>query len=103
VRRGTAASGAAHLQRGRAPALEGVRFAASNRRRASDSDLADLPAARPVDPRGGPRIFKIDSTYEKAGYYLARVRAESTVVSEDNIGITLSSKKAVAWRCPACA
>jgi outer membrane protein insertion porin family len=52
-------------------------------------DLADLPVARPVDPAAVARaIFKIDSTYEKAGYYLARVRAESTVVSENNIGLT---------------
>lgn len=52
-------------------------------------DLAELPAARPLDPSAVARaMFKIDSTYEKAGYYLARVRAESTVVSEGNIGLT---------------
>jgi outer membrane protein insertion porin family len=54
-------------------------------------DLAELPAARPVDPAAVSRaIFKIDSTYEKAGYYLARVRAESTVVSEGTIGLTFT-------------
>jgi outer membrane protein insertion porin family len=52
-------------------------------------DLAELPAARPVDAAAVSRaMFKIDSTYEKAGYYLARVRAESTVVNEGTIGIT---------------
>ena len=41
-----------------------------------------------IRPPVSRAIFKIDSTYEKAGYYLARVRAESTVVSEGNVGIT---------------
>jgi outer membrane protein insertion porin family len=47
-------------------------------------------------------IFKIDSTYEKAGYYLARVRAESTVVSEGISASPSSSKKVGACACPDC-
>lgn len=54
-------------------------------------DLADIPYARPLDPAAVTRaIFKIDSVYEKAGYYLARVRAESTVVTENSIGVTFT-------------
>jgi len=52
-------------------------------------ELAEMPVARPVDPAAMTKaIHKIDSTYEKAGYYLARVRAESTVVTPENLGIT---------------
>ncbi|HEX9565924.1 MAG TPA: outer membrane protein assembly factor BamA [Gemmatimonadaceae bacterium] len=54
-------------------------------------EMADLPAARPIDPAAVSRaLFRIDSTYERAGYYLARVRAESTVVSESEgtVGLT---------------
>ena len=52
-------------------------------------DLAELPEARPLDASAVAKaIFKMDSTYEKAGYYLARVRAESTVVSEGSVGVT---------------
>ena len=52
-------------------------------------ELAEMPVARPVDPAALTKaIHKIDSTYEKAGYYLARVRAESTVVTPENLGIT---------------
>ncbi len=52
-------------------------------------ELADMPVARPIDPSVVTKaIHKIDSTYEKAGYYLARVRAESTVVTPENLGIT---------------
>jgi outer membrane protein insertion porin family len=52
-------------------------------------DLAELPEARPLDASAvANAIFKIDSTYEKAGYYLARVRAESTVVAEGSVGVT---------------
>ena len=72
------------------PVLEGVQIRGVER--LSERQIrehADLPVARPVDPAAVTRaIFKIDSIYEKAGYYLARVRAESTVVSEGNLGIT---------------
>ena len=52
-------------------------------------EMAEMPVARPVDPAAVTKaIHKIDSTYEKAGYYLASVRAESTVVTPDNLGIT---------------
>ncbi len=52
-------------------------------------EMADLPPLRPIDPAAVARaVFRIDSTYERAGYYLARVRAESTVVSDGNVGIT---------------
>ena len=74
------------------PVLESVQVRGVNRLSERQiRDLAELPAARPVDASAVARaVFKIDSTYEKAGYYLARVRAESTVVSEGNIGITFT-------------
>ena len=74
------------------PVLESVQVRGVNRLSERQiRDLAELPAARPVDASAVARAaFKIDSTYEKAGYYLARVRAESTVVSEGNIGITFT-------------
>ena len=72
------------------PVLEAIQVRGVNRlSERSIRDLADLPVARPIDPAAVTRaMYKIDSTYEKAGYYLARVRAESTVVSEGNIGLT---------------
>ena len=72
------------------PVLEAVQVRGVNRLSERQiRDLAELPAARPIDAAAVTRaLFKIDSTYEKAGYYLARVRAESTVVSEGNMGIT---------------
>jgi outer membrane protein insertion porin family len=72
------------------PTLEGVQIRGVNRLNERQiRDLADLPVARPLDAAAVSRaVFKIDSTYEKAGYYLARVQAESTVVSEGNVGIT---------------
>lgn len=72
------------------PTLEGVQIRGVNRLNERQiRDLAELPVARPLDAAAVARaVFKIDSTYEKAGYYLARVRAESTVVSEGNVGIT---------------
>jgi hypothetical protein len=72
------------------PVLEGVQLEGVTR--LSDRtirDLIDLPVIRPIDPAAVARaIHQIDSTYEKAGYYLARVRAESTVVSEGTVGLT---------------
>ena len=72
------------------PLLEGIQIRGASRiSERTVRDLADLPLARPIDASAVTRaIFRIDSTYEKAGYYLARVRAESTVVSEDNVGLT---------------
>jgi outer membrane protein insertion porin family len=72
------------------PILEAVQVRGVNRLgERTIRDLAELPQARPLDPAAVSRaMFKIDSTYEKAGYYLARVRAESTVVSEGNVGLT---------------
>ena len=60
------------------PVLESVQVRGVNRLSERQiRDLAELPAARPVDASAVARaVFKIDSTYEKAGYYLARVRAE---------------------------
>jgi outer membrane protein insertion porin family len=72
------------------PLLEGVQLEGVTR--LSDRtirELIDLPVIRPIDPAAVARaINQIDSTYEKAGYYLARVRAESTVVSEGTVGLT---------------
>lgn len=72
------------------PVLEAVQIRGVNRLNERQiRELAELPVARPVDPAAVTRaLYKIDSTYEKAGYYVARVRAESTVVSEGNLGIT---------------
>jgi outer membrane protein insertion porin family len=72
------------------PLLEAVQVRGVNRLSERQiRDIAEMPIARPVDPSVVTRaIYKIDSTYEKAGYYLARVRAESTVVAGDNLGIT---------------
>ena len=72
------------------PILSGVQVRGVNRLSERQiRDLAELPEARPLDASAVAKaMFKIDSTYEKAGYYLARVRAESTVVSEGNVGVT---------------
>jgi len=72
------------------PVLEAVQVRGVNRlSERSIRDLADLPVLRPVDPAAVARaVFKIDSTYERAGYYLARVHAESTVVSDGSIGLS---------------
>lgn len=72
------------------PVLSAVQVRGVNRlSERSIRDLAELPEARPLDASAVAKaIFKIDSTYEKAGYYLARVRAESTVVSEGNVGVS---------------
>ena len=70
------------------PLLEAIQVRGASRiSERSIRDLADLPVARPIDPAAVTRaIYKIDSTYEKAGYYLARVRAESTMVSRWLLG-----------------
>ena len=62
------------------PVLQGVQVRGVNRLSERQiRDLAELPEARPLDASAVSRaVFKIDSTYEKAGYYLARVRAESS-------------------------
>src|SRR5688572_5417162 len=72
------------------PLLEAVQVRGVNRlSERAIRELAEMPVARPVDPAAVAKaIHKIDSTYEKAGYYLARVRAESTVVTPENLGIT---------------
>jgi outer membrane protein insertion porin family len=49
---------------------------------------AELPQARPLDPSQVARaIFRIDSTYKRAGFYLARIRAETTAV-EGGVALT---------------
>lgn len=54
-------------------------------------ERAEIPQARPLDPSEVARaLFKIDSTYEKSGYYLARVRAETTVVAEGQVALTFT-------------
>src|SRR5688572_846818 len=72
------------------PLLEAVQVRGVNRlSERAIRELAEMPVARPVDPAAVAKaIHKIDSTYEKAGYYLARVRAESTVVTGENLGVT---------------
>jgi outer membrane protein insertion porin family len=72
------------------PVLEGVQVRGVARlSERTITDLVDLPTIRPIDPSAVAKaIHQIDSTYEKAGYYLARVRAESTVVSEGTVGLT---------------
>lgn len=72
------------------PLLESIQVRGVNRLSERQiRDLADMPTARPLDAAAVSRaMFKIDSTYEKAGYYLARVHAESTVVNEGSVGVT---------------
>ncbi|NUQ10928.1 MAG: outer membrane protein assembly factor BamA [Gemmatimonadaceae bacterium] len=74
------------------PLLEGVQVRGVNRLSERQiRDLAEIPTARPLDAATVTRaIFRIDSTYEKAGYYLARVRAETTVVNEGSVGLTFT-------------
>ncbi len=51
-------------------------------------DRAEMPRGKPVDPAlVAHALYAIDSTYEKNGYYLARVRAETTQVSDNAVGI----------------
>jgi len=52
-------------------------------------DKIDLLVGRPIDPLVEARArARIDSTYEKAGYYLARVTIDSTPMSDGRIGLT---------------
>ncbi|MBV6520998.1 MAG: Outer membrane protein assembly factor BamA [Gemmatimonadaceae bacterium] len=63
-------------------AVEGV----DRLRSAGIHDKAELPLTRPLDPASVARaIQRIDSTYEKNGYFLARVQAETTVVGDDAV------------------
>ena len=49
----------------------------------------DLLIGRPIDPLQMAKArAKIDSTYEAAGYYLARVMIDSTPMGEGRIGLT---------------
>ncbi len=49
----------------------------------------DLLIGRPIDPfQVAKARAKIDSVYESAGYYLARVTIDSTAMSEGRIGLT---------------
>jgi|APMI01.1.fsa_nt_gi outer membrane protein insertion porin family len=52
-------------------------------------DKVDLLIGRPIDPMQVARArARIDSTYEAAGYYLARVTIDSTHMDDDRIAIT---------------
>lgn len=52
----------------------------------SVKDKIDMLIGRPIDPAQVARaITRIDSVYESQGYYLARVRPETTVVGERTI------------------
>jgi outer membrane protein insertion porin family len=65
-------------------AVEGVKMLRS----AGIREKAELSLTKPLDPASVARaIQRIDSTYEKNGYYLARVKAETTVVGDDAIRI----------------
>lgn len=51
-------------------------------------EKAELPLTKPLDPATVAKaIARIDSTYAKNGYYLARVKAESTMVGDDAIRV----------------
>ena len=51
-------------------------------------DKVDLLIGRPIDPLQVARArARIDSLYESAGYYLARVTIDSTVMSDGRIGL----------------
>jgi outer membrane protein insertion porin family len=55
------------------------------------AERAEIPVARPLDPALVARaVFRIDSMYEKSGYYLAQVRAETTVVNEGSVALTFN-------------
>lgn len=66
------------------PVLQSVRVEGTDR--VSDKsvrDLIDLVPGRPVDPALVARaVHGVDSLYESEGYYLARVRPETTVVGD---------------------
>ena len=52
-------------------------------------DRASLPILKALDPAiVSHALFAIDSTYEKNGYYLARVRAETTFVDSNAVRLT---------------
>lgn len=51
-------------------------------------DKVDLLIGRPIDPLQVARAkAKIDSVYEKAGYYLAQVKVDSTPMSDGRVAI----------------
>lgn len=53
-------------------------------------DQVTLPSEKPLDPAAvAHAIFRIDSTYEKNGYYLAHVRADTTVVDSAHVQLVL--------------
>jgi outer membrane protein insertion porin family len=55
----------------------------------SVSDKIDLLIGRPIDPLQVARArARIDSTYEAAGYYLAEVKIDSTVMDDGRIALT---------------
>ncbi len=55
----------------------------------SVKDKIDLLIGRPIDPLAEARgRARIDSVYEAAGYYLARVVIDSTPMSDGRIGLT---------------
>ena len=52
-------------------------------------EKADIPLSKPLDPASvAVAIQRIDSTYQKSGYYLARVKAETTSVGDDAVRLT---------------
>jgi outer membrane protein insertion porin family len=65
------------------PLLGAVDVAGTNRMSASSvRDRVDLLIGRPVDPAQVTRAMqRIDSLYQAGGYYLARVRPETTMVN----------------------
>ncbi len=53
-------------------------------------DHLSLPTEKPLDPAAVSKsIFLIDSTYEKSGYYLAHVRADTTRVDSEHVQLVL--------------
>lgn len=55
----------------------------------SVKDKIDLLIGRPIDPVQVARSrARIDSTYEKAGYYLARVTIDSTILDDGRVALT---------------
>jgi outer membrane protein insertion porin family len=66
------------------PVLESVRVTGTNRvSNGSVRDKVELLVGRPIDPALVARaVQRIDSLYEKQGYFLARVRPETTFVGD---------------------
>ncbi len=72
------------------PVLDHIEVAGTNRiAERTVRDKIDLLYSRALDPAGvAAVVFRIDSLYEAAGYYLAKVQPETTVVADGHVALT---------------